>query len=545
MRKSCFFVFLAFLFVISCSNGDDPLIPCITVADCPDTSYSCFDGFCVHAGAVVDPTDSDNDSSSGNTVPDDGQNDDENSSDGNNNNNDGDSERPDSVNDNENSEPSSDDKDNEETSDSDGAESGDSSETSDDTEENDGENNDGNSGENDADSNNEENDNSSENNDGDADSDSSDSENPDVDADSGNGGDTDNDADADVDADTDTGTELELPTEPAACAAAIAALPHGGKYDWDDATTQGFSTNNYWNLVESSVLAARSGSYSFGKYSANKGYSQNMDYTAALGPADLSACKTCMVKATFYAKGKNYFSTCTNSNRTFIHPTCNGEGITTATNATGVSWSQTPASPWVSTKEDSGVEFLTYATGCRYTSDTIWVDEYHNKPLMWTIPDTCLTDEFVFGLRFRSDGSVEGHGLVVDDLTIYVATKNEPRGEFESAENGEITGWACDPDAYSEKVPVKVRYYKNKNESVVAAERSVDAESERTDLTQCNGTYNHGFEIPFDAELAAVLGIGTHSAAVFAGDLPAECAGTYKLIGKKEFQITSLDPKQQ
>ena len=541
MRKSCFFVFLAFLFVISCSNGDDPLIPCITVADCPDTSYSCFDGFCVHAGAVVDPTDSDNDSSSGNTVPDDGQNDDENSSDGNNNNNDGDSERPDSVNDNENSEPSSDDKDNEETSDSDGAESGDSSETSDDTEENDGENNDGNSGENDADSNNEENDNSSENNDGDADSDSNDSENPDVDADSGNSGDTDNDADVD----NDTDNEVELPTEPAACAAAIAALPNGGKYDWDDATTQGFSTNNYWNLVESSVLAARSGSYSFGKYSANKGYSQNMDYTAALGPADLSACKTCMVKATFYAKGKNYFSTYTNSNRTFIHPTCNGEGITTATNATGVSWSQTPASPWVSTKEDSGVEFLTYATGCRYTSDTIWVDEYHNKPLMWTIPDTCLTDEFVFGLRFRSDTSVEGHGLVVDDLTIYATTKNEPKGEFESADGGEITGWACDPDAYSEKVPVKVRYYKNKNESVVAAERSVDAESERTDLTQCNGTYNHGFEIPFDDELAAVLGIGTHSAAVFAGDLPAECAGNYKLIGKKEFQITSLDPKQQ
>lgn len=534
MRKSCFFVFLAFLFVISCSNGDDPLIPCITVADCPDTSYSCFDGFCVHAGAVVDPTDSDNDSSSGNTVPDDGQSDDENSSDGNNNNNDGDSERPDSVNDNENSEPSSDDKDNEETSDSDGAESGDSSETSDDTEENDGENNDGNSGDDDADSEN-----------GESDPSLNDEENSgDEDADSENN-DNDNDTDNDADVDNDTDTEAEFPAEPAACAAAIAALPHGGKYDWDDGTTQGFSTNTYWNLVESSVIAARSGSYSFGKYSANKGYSQNMDYTSALGPADLSACKTCMVKATFYAKGKNYFSSCTNSNRTFIHPTCNGEGITTATNATGVSWSQTPASPWVSTKEDSGVEFLTYATGCRYTSDTIWVDEYHNKPLMWTIPDTCLTDEFVFGLRFRSDGSVEGHGLVVDDLTIYAATKNEPKGEFESADGGEITGWACDPDAYSEKVPVKVRYYKNKNESFVAAERSVDAESERTDLTQCNGTYNHGFEIPFDDELAAVLGIGTHSAAVFAGDLPAECAGTYKLIGKKEFQITSLDPKQQ
>ena len=533
MRRSIFFVFLAFLFVVSCSNGDEPLVPCVTVSDCPDSSYSCFDGFCVHAGAVVDPTGSD---SSGDTLPEGEKNDGDSSSENGKDNNDDDSGLPDPVkpDDDGNSESSSD-NDTAETSDSDTAENNDGSETSDvdNTEENDGEATDENGG------------------DGDSESDpsSNDGENSgDEDADSGNGGEADNeneDNDVDADVDDDTDNELELPTEPAACAVAIAALPHGGKYDWDDGTTQGFSTNNYWNLVESSVIAARSGSYSFGKYSANKGYSQNMDYTAALGPADLSACKTCMVKATFYAKGKNYFSTCTNSNRTFIHPTCNGEGITTATNATGVSWSQTPASPWVSTKEDSGVEFLTYATGCRYTSDTIWVDEYHNKPLMWTIPDTCLTDEFVFGLRFRSDSSVEGHGLVVDDLTIYATTQNEPKGEFESAENGKITGWACDPDAYSEKVPVKVRYYKNKDESVVAAERSVDAESERTDLTQCGGTYNHGFEIPFDAELAAVLGIGTHSAAVFAGDLPAECAGTYKLIDKKEFEITTLDPKQQ
>lgn len=532
MRRSIFFVFLAFLFVVSCSNGDEPLIPCVTVSDCPDSSYSCFDGFCVHAGAVVDPTGSD---SSGDTLPEGEKNDGDSSSENGKDNNDDDSGLPDPVkpDDDGNSESSSD-NDTAETSDSDTAENNDGSETSDvdNTEENDGEATDENGG------------------DGDSESDpsSNDGENSgDEDADSGNGGEADNeneDNDVDADVDDDTDNELELPTEPAACAVAIAALPHGGKYDWDDGTTQGFSTNNYWNLVESSVIAARSGSYSFGKYSANKGYSQNMDYTAALGPADLSACKTCMVKATFYAKGKNYFSTCTNSNRTFIHPTCNGEGITTATNATGVSWSQTPASPWVSTKEDSGVEFSTYATGCRY-SDQGWVDEYHNKPLMWTIPDTCLTDEFVFGLRFRSDTSVEGHGLVVDDLTIYATTKNEPKGEFESADGGEITGWACDPDAYSEKVPVKVRYYKNKNESVVAAERSVDAESERTDLTQCGGTYNHGFEIPFDAELAAVLGIGTHSAAVFAGDLPAECAGTYKLIDKKEFEITTLDPKQQ
>ncbi len=518
MRKSCFFVFLAFLFIVSCSSGDEPLVPCVTVSDCPDNSYSCFDGFCVHAGAVTDPSDP----ASGDTLPDGETNDGNSSSDNGNNNNDDDSSLPDpgKPDDDGNSESQSD-KDSAETPDSDGTEGNDSSENPDvdNTEENDGETNEGNEG-------------------GDEDNESDPSLN-DEDADTDNGN-TDNDADVD----NDTDTELEIPAEPAACAAAIAALPHGGKYDWDDGTTQGFSTNTYWNLVESAVLPARSGSYSFGKYSANKGYSQNMDYTSALGSADLSACKTCMVKATFYAKGKNYFSSCTNSNKSYIHPTCNGEGTTTATNATGVPWSQPPASPWVLTKEDSGVEFLAYATGCRY-SDQAWVDEYHNKPLMWTIPDTCLTDEFVFGLRFRSDTSVEGHGLVVDDLTIYATTKNEPKGEFESAENGKITGWACDPDEYFEKVPVKVRYYKNKDESVVAAERSIDAESERTDLTQCDGTYNHGFEIPLDGELAAVLGIGTHSAAVFVGDLPKECAGTYKWMGTKEFEITNIDPKKQ
>ena len=535
MKKSCFFVFLAFLFVLSCSKGEDPLIPCVTVSDCPDSSYSCFDGFCVHAGAVVDPTGSDSDTSSGDTLPDGDKNDggDTDTSDNGENTNDGqNSELPDPVVD-------------------------DSDENSQDA---DSHANDG-DGENDADADggNEEN--------GDSDIENSEEENlVDEDADSGNNGDTDNETDNDADADGDTGNEtendmdndsdtdgdadndadqdvVEPPVISAACADAIAALPHGGNYDWDDGTTQGFSTNNYWNLVESSVLAARSGSYSFGNYS---GYSQNVDYTSALGPADLSACKVCMVKATFYAKGKNYAYSCSASNKSYIHPTCNGEGVTTSTNGAAGPWNNSstiPASPWVATKEDSGAEFSTYATGCRY-SDQGWVDEYHNKPLMWTIPDTCMTDEFVFGLRFRSD-STTGPGLVVDDLKIYATTKNEPKGEFESAENGNITGWACDPDAYPEKVAVKVRYYKNKDESVVAAERSVDAESERTDLTQCDGTFNHGFEIPLDGEVAAILGIGTHSAAVFVGDLPAECAGSYKEIGKKEFKITDLDPKHQ
>ena len=511
MKKSCFFVFLAFLFIVSCSNGDEPLIPCVTVSDCPDSSYSCFDGFCVHAGAVVDPSDP----ASGDTLPDGETNDGNSSSDNGNNNNDDDSSLPDpgKPDDDGNSESQSD-KDSAETPDSDGTEGNDSSENPDvdNTEENDGETNDGNGGDDDADSENGE----------------SDPSLNDEDADTDNG-----DSDADADVDNDADHDVEPPTEPAACAAAIAALPHGGKYDWDDGTTQGFSTNTYWNLVESSVIAARSGSYSFGKYSQ---YTVNKDQISPLLTAtDLSACKECMVKASFYVKGQICNGNC--EAQTFLHPTCNGEGNTTVVDKTVSTWSQwtiPPESPWV----DDDLDFFKAKANSNQYSAVAW------KDLEWTIPDTCMTDEFVFALRFRSSSLVAGPGLVVDDLTIYTTTKNEPKGEFESAENGKITGWACDPDEYFEKVPVKVRYYKNKDESVVAAERSIDAESERTDLTQCDGTYNHGFEIPLDGELAAVLGIGTHSAAVFVGDLPKECAGTYKWMGTKEFEITNIDPKK-
>ena len=517
MRKSSFFIFIAFLFIVSCSNGDEPLIPCVTVSDCPDSSYSCFDGFCVHAGAGIDPTGSDNDTSSGDTLPggdtDDGG--DTDTSDTGENNND--SELPDPVktDDDGNPESQSDD-DNAETSDPDGTEGGDDSENSDadNTEENDGEINDGNDSDDDADTDTD-------------DADTDDDADNDSDADS----DTDNDADADVDNDTDH--DVEPLTEPAACAAAIAALPNGGKYDWEDGTTQGFSdygtyTYPYWNVVPSTLLPAeyqppliQSGNYSFGKYTivSSEKYKANTNQTSALPAADLSQCSQCTVKAKFYVRGANWISSCDSNNHDYLNPTCKGSSD----------------SAWIEALFEDGKSFLSKA--CSYSKEK-WTE------LEWSIPDTCKTDEFFFGFRFKSDVSVEGPGLVVDDLTIYATTKNEPKGEFESAENGKITGWACDPDAYSEKVPVKVRYYKNKDESVVAAERSVDAESERIDLTQCGGTYNHGFEVPLDMEIATVLGIGTHSAAVFAGDLPAECAGTYKLIGKKEFEITSLDPKK-
>ena len=538
MRKSCLFVFLAFLFIVSCSGSSDPLIPCVTVSDCPDSSYSCFDGFCVHAGSVVDPTGQENGNSSGDTLPGGGQNDGGNSSENgeNDNGNGDDSELPDPVKPDEdgNSESQSDkdsdetsDKESSEMSDSDNAEENDSSENSDvdNTEENDGEENNDkeNGGGDDADPEN-----------GESDPSLNDGENSgDEDADNENeDGDAGNDADADIDNDADQ--DVELPAEPAACAAAIAALPHGGKYDWDDGTTQGFSdygtyTYPYWNVVPSTSLPAeyqppliQSGNYSFGKYTivSSEKYKANTNQTSALPAADLSQCSQCTVKAKFYVRGANWLSSCDSNNHDYLNPTCKGSSD----------------SAWIEALFEDGKSFLSKA--CSYSKEK-WTE------LEWSIPDTCKTEEFFFGFRFKSDVSVEGPGLVVDNLTIYATTKNEPKGEFESAENGKISGWACDPDAYSEKVPVKVRYYKNKDESVVAAERSVDAESERIDLTQCGGTYNHGFEIPLDMEVAGILGVGTHSAAVFVGDIPADCSGAYKLIGTKEFSITSLDPKQQ
>lgn len=573
MKRNLFWLVLTLLLVVSCSNGDEPLIPCITVSDCPDSSYSCFDGFCVHAGAVVDPTGSDSDTSSGETLPDGGQNEGGNTND-NDNENDSDLPEPVTVDSDENSEPSSDkdsaeisDKDNGETSDKDDEfsdEDGTQTSDGDSVEENDSETTDNGGNENadkenisDADSNEEVNDaeTSDENATGnDADNENNDGEGCD---DSDNAGDTDGDSssvsdddtesvddsdidvvdpdnDIDADLDNDADHDVEIPAEPAACATAIAALPHGGKYDWEDGTTQGFSNDGtylypYWNVVPETSLPAeyqppliQSGNYSFGKYTTvnSEKYKANTNQTSALPAADLSQCSQCTVKAKFYVRGANWISSCDTNNHDYLNPTCKGSSD----------------SSWIEATFDDGKSFLSKA--CSYSKEK-WTE------LEWTIPDTCKTEEFFFGFRFKSDVSVEGPGLVVDNLTIYTTTKNEPKGEFESAEDGKITGWACDPDAYSEKVPVKVRYYKNNDESVIAAERSVDAESERTDLTQCGGTYNHGFEIPLDMELAGILGIGTHSAAVFIGDLPANCSGSYKLIGIKEFEITALDPKQQ
>lgn len=500
MKKSTFFIFIAFLFCISCSNGDDPLVPCITVSDCPDSSYSCLDGYCIHSGAIVDPTDDDGDFSD--TLPDGGKNDGGDTSEETGNNDDDsdsdpDSELPDPV--------SDDDDDNPANSDEDGENDDDAESASDD------------------------------------DSDDADvipekcEKNEDCLSNPNNiRCDTASGKCVMCLSDSDClaayGQSCDLTTHECVsdktCAAAIEKLPHGGKFDWDDGTTQGFSTNNYWNVVDSSLISARSGSYTFGRYS---GYSANMDYTSVLQPADISLCSACTVNVLYYAKGSVPFS---ENGYDFIQPTCNGEGTTTARNSTGGTQSLDPQSPWEKANGFSS-KVNSYSTTAWTTSE-------------WTIPAACKTSQFVFGLRFSSNSSIEKNGLVVDDLTIApAATGHEPNGAFESADGGNVKGWACDLDAVQKNILVRIEYYKNKDESAPAAVRWAYAKLQRPGdsavLSGCSETNNHGFEMPFDEELRAVLGTGTHSAAVFAVDIPAaetHCSGTYKKLGDtKEFIV--------
>ena len=517
MKKSSFFIFIAFLFIVSCSKGDDPLIPCVTVSDCPDPSYSCFDGFCVHAGTVVDPSDS-GDTSSGDSLPESDTNGGYDSSEAEVPDEGGDdSDLPDPVDADEDVIPQ----------DSDIIEENDSDDSPADDEDYEKEDSDGES---------------RPDNDGivaECEANEDCLSNPN-----------------NIRCDTSTGKcvmclsnddclsaygqSCDLTTHQCVsdktCAAAIEKLPHGGNFDWEDGTTQGFTTNAYWDLVPSTLLPAEvepvlthGGNYSFGQYS---GYSELMDYTSVLEPAaDLSLCSQCAVKAHFYARGQVENDS---SSRDFIHPTCNGIGQFEAKNSKVSTQTLDPASPWEKARFDNGqgfeVKYNSYST-------QKWTE------LEWTIPEACKTDQFVFGLRFTSSQMVNKKGLVVDNLTIApAATGTLPNGAFESAAGGYVKGWACDLDAHAKNVLVKVEYYKNSDKTSAAATRWAYAKLQRLGdaglQANCSGTYNHGFEVPFDADLASVLGEGTHSAAVFAVDIPADensCAGTYTKIGEKEF----------
>lgn len=573
MKKSCLFLIFAFLFIVSCSGSDDAPIACITAGDCPDSSYSCFDGWCVVANLGNDD-EFNGGNSSGSELPDESQNG------GGDSTGNGDIDKE-NTNDSEHNDPVTDDKDGH--SDADSASDSDQASDSDNAETPDSETPDGNGGEEDPDKENGEgngdddpsltdNENSDDTDNGDGDSSSSDNENTNDDDSAGNGGESsenhgdptttcEQDSDcagnlnrtrcnggicviclSNDDCDTALGQNCDLSTHEcvsnATCAAAIAKLPLGGKFDWEDGTTQGFSdsaayTYPYWDAVPATSLPdevepvlTHGGNYSFGKYTnvSSEKYKSKTDQVSALSSTDLTQCSECNVKAKFYVRGKSWTTSCSNDTKDYLNPTCKGSG----------------SSSWV---EDGVNSFITKI--CSY-SEAKWTE------MEWTVPESCKTEDFVFGLRFRSDIMVEGPGLFVDNLTIApAATEFVPNGAFESAENGYVKGWACDLDSKNKNVLVKVEYYKNKDESLVAAERWVYAKLLRPDDSaleiQCGETYNHGFEVPFDNDLRTVLGAGTHSAAVFAVDIPSadtHCAGTYTKLGEaKDFEIIDSDPK--
>jgi len=538
MKKNLFWLVFAALFAVSCSSSDDYL-PCVVSSDCPD-NLSCVDGECTIATAEV--TDSDTDSGKGSSNENGGGSGSED------NNQNGGSEEG-------------------------GNQNGEGSETDDDYDpfEPDGNDSDTDNGQND-DTNDADN---SEGHDGEIPDEGNDGENND-DTDGENGNDADNGGDDDpatvenctknedclsnpnnIRCDANSGKcvmcisdddclavygqSCDLTTHECVsnktCAAAIEKMPHGGKFDWEDGKTQGFSTNVYWDVVNNTTVS--NGKYSFGQYS---GYTDNMDYTSVLQPVDLSLCSACKVNVLYFAKGKVPYA---ENGYDFIHPTCNGIGTTTARNSTGGTQTLAPQSPW-----DIWEMADAYYQKVNSYSTVAWTKSE------WELPKACRTSQFVFGLRFSSNGSISyvtDHnylGLVVDDLTIApAATEFVPNGEIESAEGGNIKGWACDLDANSKNVLVKIEYYKNKDESAAAALRWAYAKLQRPGdpavLAGCSETSNHGFEMPFDDGLKNILGEGTHSAAVFAVDIPAaenNCSGVYKKLGEtREFVVSSAD----
>lgn len=319
------------------------------------------------------------------------------------------------------------------------------------------------------------------------------------------------------------------------CFASIQKLPHGGSYDWDDNTSQGFIPNTYWNVNDK---LSKSGNYSYGRYDENMNYSANMDFISLLAecdPADagcysgdLSGCSACTVNVTFYHAGKTGDST--GSARDYIHPVCNGTGNKEVKNSTNSLNSSThvPQSHWSYAQFHN--KFWNYS------------DNFTN-PLKWQMDSSCLTDKFVFGMRFWSNSSGQSAGLVADDLKIAPADSEAPVGMIVSADSEKIAGWACDPDKKSAYLLLQLKYYKNGDKSQAPVVKNIRSALQRPDFSgmteQCN-TSNHGFEMLHDDELKGLLGSGTHAVVVSAFDLHASknlCGSGYFTIGETSFTL--------
>lgn len=303
------------------------------------------------------------------------------------------------------------------------------------------------------------------------------------------------------------------------CYAAIQTLPHGGFYDWDDGTSQGFPTNDYWQVREG---IAKSGSYSFGFYSESK-YSSNMNYSSLLPMADLSSCATCDVAVTFYHAG----TIAGDDNPVdFAHPMCNGTGITEMANSHGYTTPAAPSTAW---------EYANYSYNNKYPK----VSDNFQTQRSWDIPVACKTSQFVFGVRFWSNSMLEGTGIVFDDLRIApkAAASTLPTGALTELSQERISGWACDPDR-GDYLLVQLRYYKNGDRTQAPIIKNIPANLTSAGA-QCS-TAGHGFAINHGSWLPAALGNGTHAVEVYAFDLHAtknQCGSGYVKIAESSLNL--------
>ena len=303
------------------------------------------------------------------------------------------------------------------------------------------------------------------------------------------------------------------------CYAAIQTLPHGGFYDWDDGTPQGFQTNDYWQVREG---ISKSGNYSFGFYSESK-YSPNMNYSSLLPMADLSSCAACDVAVTFYHAG----TIAGDDNPVdFAHPMCNGTGITEMANSHGYTTSAAPSTAW---------QYANYSYSNKYPK----VSDNFQHQRSWDIPTACKTSQFVFGVRFWSNSMLEGTGIVFDDLKIApkAAESTLPTGALTELDQERISGWACDPDR-DDYLLVQLRYYKNGDKTQAPVVKNIPANL--TSASALCSSAGHGFAINHGEWLMTALGSGTHAVEVYAFDLHAtknQCGSGYVKIAESNLNL--------
>jgi hypothetical protein len=169
--------------------------------------------------------------------------------------------------------------------------------------------------------------------------------------------------------------------------------------------------------------------------------------------------------------------------------------------------------------------------GTSWTDISPLIDGYWSWDLFsYPIPSSCLTTRGRLAFRFSSDVSIVDAGLAVDDVQIS-GSSTPPKGYLDTATSTSLSGWACDPDAYSQVINVRLAFLRNGSGTPIL--RTIAAGDSRSDLVTanvCGGTGNHGYTYTYDAELLAALGAGTHTVFAYGIDGPAACGIGLRLL---------------